>query len=111
MADSVSAVVQYLTERDVGFYITHPNPAGATSLPLSPRETVEYAADPVGFLAKHYQVTREEYLGWHEANYNVQCAGTTAKGRRCKAAAVGLTRLYSPKVWAENQGAYCAVHG
>ncbi len=111
MKESVEAVVKHLAERAVGFYITHPNPGGATSLPLSPGEIIEYAADPVGFLAKHYQVTRAEYLGWHEANYNVQCAGTTAKGHRCKASALGLTGLYSPKVWAENQGAYCSVHG
>lgn len=111
MMDSVAAVVQFLSERDVSFRITHPNPGGATTLALDKDEIVRYATDPVGFLAKYYGVTREEYLGWHQAGYNVQCGGTTTKGHRCKATAVGLTMIYSPKKWVESQGAYCAVHG
>ena len=110
MTDPVAAVVHYLAERDVGFYVSHPNPGGTATLELDSDQIVRYAADPVGFLAEHYDVTRDQYLGWHQAAYNVQCSGTTRKGHRCKAAAVGLTLLYSPKEWAENQGAFCALH-
>lgn len=111
MTDSVAAVVQLLAERGVGFHITHPNPGGSTTVALDKDEIIRYAADPVGFLGQHYDVTRDEYLGWHQAGYNVQCGGTTARGHRCKATAVGLTMIYSPKKWVESQGAYCAVHG
>lgn len=111
MMKSIAEVIQHLAEQDVGFYITHPNPGGNTTLTLNKDEIVLYAADPVGFLAQHYCVTRDEYLGWHQAGYNVQCGGTTAKGHRCKATAVGLTQLYSPKQWAGSQGSYCVLHG
>ena len=75
MSDSISKAVQYLSERDIGFHVTHPNPGGLATIAISPAEVVQYAADPVAYLARHYKVSREDYLGWHQSEYKVNRPG------------------------------------
>ena len=110
MTDSVEEVVQYLAERDVGFYVKHDSPGGQRSVPIAAHQVAAYAADPTGFLAAQYGVSKEKWIGWHQAEYRVQCAGTTAKGKRCKSTVPGLFCVDSPSLWAESQGERCALH-
>lgn len=104
-------VVRKLAEMDVGFYARHDTPSGQSSVHLSADDLIAYASDPVAFLARHYDVSRADYLGWHESGYRVICAGKTVKGKSCKAAVSGLTLVEHPGVWAKHQGEYCSVHG
>jgi hypothetical protein len=110
MSDSISKAVQYLSERDIGFHVTHPNPGGLATIAISPAEVVQYASDPVAYLARHYKVSREDYLGWHQSEYKVQCSAITSKGVRCKATAAGLSAVYSPQEWVNGQGSCCPIH-
>ena len=107
----IQTVIRKLVELDVGFYAKHDTPSGQATVHLSGEDLVAYAADTVGFLAKHYGVSKADYLGWHESNYCVICASKTVKGKACKATVTGLSMVENPRVWAEHQGAYCFTHG
>ena len=111
MGTDLATAIKELAEKDVGFYVTHAAPGGQRTVPLDTQEVIAYAADPVGFLAKRYGVSKSDYLGWHEAQYHVYCSGFTKKGARCKATVPGLSYVDDPKTWAESQGGRCALHG
>lgn len=110
MSDHLANAIKELAEKDVGFYVSHAAPGGQRTVPLRAQEVIAYAADPVGFLAKHYGVSKSDYLGWHQAEYRVFCSGFTKTGARCKATVTGLSYVQTPKEWAENQMSYCAIH-
>lgn len=110
MSDQIASAIKELAEKDVGFYVTHAAPGGQRTVPLGAQEVIAYAADPVGFLAKHYGVSKSDYLGWHQDEYRVYCSGFTQKGARCKATVPGLSTVETPREWADNRGGRCALH-
>lgn len=111
MTNQLVDVVNELAEKQVGFYATHDNPHGQMSVPLSSEEVIRYAADPVGYLAEHYRVSRDDYLAWHRSGYKVVCSGFTKSGKPCKAIVPGLSMVTSPAVWARSRGGHCTTHG
>ncbi|WP_139093443.1 hypothetical protein [Delftia sp. JD2] len=111
MTNQLVDVVKELAEKQVGFYATHDDPHGQATVPLSSQEVIRYVADPVGYLAEHYRVSREDYLAWHRSGYKVVCAGFTKSGKPCKAIVTGLSMVGSPEVWVKGRGSRCAIHG
>lgn len=111
MTNQLVSLVDELAEKQVGFYATHDHPSGRATVALSPRQVVRYAADPVGYLAEHYRVSREDYLGWHRSGYKVICSGITKSGKPCKAVVTGLAMVDSPAAWASGRGGRCTAHG
>lgn len=104
-------VVNDLAAKQVGFYVTHDNPSGQATIPLTSSELIRYAGDPVGYLSEHYGVSREDYLGWHRSGYKVICAGFTKSGKPCKATVPGLSLVHHPAAWVQGRGGRCSVHG
>ena len=99
-----------LAQSGVGFYVSHPDHSGAQTVHLEANRLEAYIADPVAFFAKHYGITKEEYLDWHRSEYRVQCAGKTSAGKRCKNTVPDGTSV-NPKPWVKMQGGYCTLHG
>ncbi len=103
----IADAVKKLGQLDIGFYCTHDDYAGARFITLTEEQVLQYAEDPVGYLAKFYGVTKDEYLGWHRSGYRVQCAGKTRSGKRCRGS---VARNIEPKEWAALQGSFCHQH-
>jgi hypothetical protein len=72
-------------------------------------ELPAFLADPVTWLADHYQVSRGQYLAWHESGYTVRCAGSTSRGKPCRNAVEGGSTVGLAR-WVELQGEYCHLH-
>lgn len=109
MIDLESAVAT-LADLQVGFYVRHDCHGGQRTVHLDAHRVVAYASNPIAYLAAHYGVTPQEYIGWHVSGYAVRCAAKTKRGRPCRGTVPGLTCIADPKVWADNQGGYCARH-
>lgn len=106
----IEVVVRKLVELNVRFSTSHATESGGCEVSMSGEDVIAYAADPDAFLAKHYGVSKDDYLGWHASNYRVICAGKTAKGQPCKGTVKGLSLVSAPRVWAKYQGAFCQLH-
>ncbi|WP_176042808.1 hypothetical protein [Burkholderia stabilis] len=111
MTNQLADVVKELAEKQVGFYATHDHPHGQATVPLSSQEVIRYAVDPVGYLAEHYRVSREDYLAWHRSGYKVICSGFTKTGKPCKGIVRDLSMVTSPALWVQGQGGRCTTHG
>jgi len=111
MTNHLADVVNDLAAKQVGFYATHDGPSGQVTVYLTPQELIKYAADPVGYLAGHYRVSREDYLAWHRSGYKVICSGFTKAGKPCKATVPGLSLVSSPAAWVQGKGGRCTTHG
>ena len=105
----IEKFIKTLTENSVGFYCTHTTFDGECTIHLAPAQIVTYLKDPPSYLAHHYGITREQYIGWHQSNYSVRCAGKTAKGKPCQNI-VENGHFTNPKEWVALQGSYCHVH-
>lgn len=110
MVREMLGFIEELAQKQVGFYVWHDAPGGQRTIVLKAVEVAEYASDPVGFLAKHYGVPKDVYVGWQQNEYKVLCAGTTQKGGQCRNTVPGLSDTKTPKEWWEGQGGYCSVH-
>jgi hypothetical protein len=104
-------VIKDLASKDVGFYASHDIPGGQATVHLTAQQVLEYAADPVSYLAAHYGVSRGDYLEWHQSGYRVVCCGFTKAGKPCKATVPGLSIVGDPKTWVQGQGGRCTAHG
>lgn len=105
----ITSTLEKLAELDVGFYCSHPDEAGAGSLYLSVPELVQYAKDPVGYLAAYYKVSKDQYLAWHRSDYMVVCSAKTGANKPCKNIVSGGNQAPLHQ-WVELQGSYCHVH-
>lgn len=102
-------LLEKLQELGVSFSIDLPAPTGVKTCLCAPSDMLELIEDPAAFQAKCYGIAKAEYLGCVEEEFNLRCAGTTGKGRRCKNIVDEGIRI-SPKEWAERQGEYCHLH-
>lgn len=112
--NEVKKVVQKLELLDVGFVIKHRSSYGQKEMYVGGDELLAYVADPIGFMAAHYGVTKDVLLDWHRSEYRVVCAGTTLANKPCKGTAVGGSNqitMADPKNWLAMQGGYCEKHG
>lgn len=101
--------IKTLTERDVGFYCSHPDYGGNRTVHLTPEQLLDYVKDPVAYLAKLYGVSSQEYIEWHQSEYSVRCSAKTTAGKQCKHNVEGGNRV-EPKAWVQMQGGYCSIH-
>jgi hypothetical protein len=99
-----------LAEKGVSFQVSHASPYGNRSIPLPAADVVAYSRDPVEYIAKYYDVTRSQYLGWHRSAYCVQCADITVDGNPCRNIITGGSAVDSPRQWVALLGGYCHVH-
>lgn len=106
---TVEELIEELTQLDVHFHCQHAAPHGGADVFLSPKDLLAYRQDPTGFLARHYGVSKQNYLGWHQSNYSVTCAGHTQAGKACRNIVEGGNAV-GPKDWANLQGNYCHLH-
>ena len=107
--EELTHVLRYLHTLDITLIVHHDGPSGPWSVTLRQQDWLPYIADPAGFVAKHYGVSKHEYLQWHQEGYCVRCAGTTKAGKRCKKIVEGGTNV-TPAEWAQRTGAMCAAH-
>ncbi len=77
---------------------------------LTEDEFVAFQKDPEAFIARHFDVTIDEYLHWRAADGVVQCSAKTQSGKRCQRAVSGPSERL-PKEWLAAQGQYCTQHG
>lgn len=101
--------IKTLSERDVGFYCSHPDYSGQRTVYLTAEQLLDYVKDPVAYLANLYGVTSQEYIEWHQSDYSVRCSAKTSAGKQCKNCVAGGSSV-EPKVWVEMQGGYCSIH-
>lgn len=106
---NIAASIEELAQLDVKFLCEHSGPAGKVAVALSKDQVLQYVKDPVGFLAEHYGVSKQDYLEWHRSGYIVRCAGITGKGKRCMAVIAGGSGL-EPAQWAAMKGGKCRAH-
>ncbi|MBA8835189.1 hypothetical protein [Rhizobium leguminosarum] len=85
-------------------------PGGGETVVVPSNSITEYVADPQGFAAKHFGVTKEQYQLWIETDGMPQCGATTKNGSRCKNGVSGGSQR-SVEEWLRLVGDYCAVHG
>ena len=112
--NEVKKVVQKLELLDVGFVIKHESPYGQKEMHVSGIELLAYVADPTGFMAAHYGVSKDVLLDWHRSKYCVFCAATTLANKPCQGIVVGGSNqvtMADPKNWLAMQGGYCQKHG
>ncbi|NNH19245.1 hypothetical protein HLB01_09400 [Bordetella trematum] len=105
----IEKFIKYLVERDITFLWGNLGPQGWEKMPVSPEELPRYLSDPPAFLAQKRGVLRQQYLDWHDSNFNVYCAGRTKAGKPCKNLVPGGGAV-SPARWVEMQGGFCSLH-
>jgi hypothetical protein len=106
---TVDQLLGGMEEHRLTVLYAHPNETGTKEVSIPCTQLPAFLANPVTWLANHYQVSRAQYLAWHESGYTVRCAGSTSRAKPCRNAVEGgsivdLTR------WVELQGEYCHVH-
>lgn len=101
--------LQSLTALGVKFTVPLPTPDGFSDRPISIEDILMLENDKDSIFAKLHGITLSQYLAWRSAEYHVQCAALTKKGRRCRQSLPGGV-IIDPKKWLEMQGDYCAVH-
>lgn len=105
-------VYQRLHEHGVRFVVNVPTVYGGMDLFLTPADLLTYPHDPEAVAAKHMGVTRDIYVEWLAAMGDVQCAGETKSGRRCRRSISGGS-IYDPAEWARaiDREERCVLHG
>lgn len=101
-----------LHEKGVRYVANVPTVYGGKDVFLTPDDLLIYHQDPEGVAAKHMGVTRDIYVEWLAAMGDVQCAGETKAGRRCRKSISGGS-IYDPVEWARSValGERCVLHG
>ncbi|MBZ9757844.1 hypothetical protein LB524_21390 [Mesorhizobium sp. ESP6-5] len=59
-------------------------PGGSTTIVLEPNDVPAFIEDRDSFAAKHFGVSRQQYLDWVETDGAPRCGATTKKGTRCQ---------------------------
>lgn len=103
---------QRLHEKGVRFIINVPTVYGGKDVFLTPDDLLIYPHDPEAVAAKHMGVTRDIYVEWLAAMGDVQCAGKTKSGHRCRRSISGGS-IYDPAEWARtiDREERCVLHG
>ncbi len=102
--------VTEIANAGIAFVATVRIPGGGETVVVPSNSVVEYVADPQGFAARHFGVSKEQYLLWVEMDGMPQCGATTKNGPRCKNGVSGGSQR-SIEEWLRLDGGYCAVHG
>lgn len=102
-------LLKKLKESGVSFSASTPAPYGTQTFVCDPWDMLELLEDQAAFHAKCHGVSKVDYIQCIEENFNLQCAGNTAKGKRCKNIVDDGTGI-EPKEWAARQGEYCHIH-
>jgi len=85
-------------------------PGGSATISLEPDDVFAFVQDRDAFAAKHFGVTRQQYLDWVETDGAPRCGATTKKGTRCQnSVRGGIQRTIEE--WVHLDGGYCPVHG
>ncbi len=84
-------------------------PSGGTEVEItSADDLLAYYTDADAFAAKHFGVTKEQYVAWIETNGHPLCASRTKRGTLCQNM---LTGEHDPKRHAcLHRLVYCASH-
>lgn len=98
-----------LQEMGVGFAVSVPHQYGFEHFVAQPEDLVLLVDDPVAVYAKHYGVTKTQYLEWSISNFSVQCSGLKRNKRRCKNIVTGGSNV-DPRKWVSMCGSYCDLH-
>lgn len=102
--------VTELANAGIKFVVSVRVPGGGETVAVPSSSVAQYVDDPQGFAAKHFGVTKEQYLLWVEMDGLPQCGATTKNGARCKNGVSGGSQR-SIAEWLHLDGDYCAVHG
>ncbi|WP_426026439.1 hypothetical protein [Brevundimonas sp. TSRC1-1] len=111
MADDLAALKR-LHAKGVSFIANVPTVYGGKDLIMGPQEAYEFSLDRDAAAARMMGVTKEVYVEWLAAGGDVQCAGTTKSGRRCRNSISGGA-IYDPVEWEREIriNAKCVIHG
>ena len=86
------------------------SPGGSTTIGLEPDDVPAFIQDRDTFAAKHFGVTRQQYLDWVATDGAPRCGAVTKRGTRCQnSVRGGIQRTIEE--WAKLDGEYCPVHG
>jgi len=94
----------------ISFIANARTPWGGQDIVLGTDDVAEFVADQASVAARHFELTKVEYLEWLASDGTVQCSATTVAGSRCKNPVSGSFDA-SPQEWKQRHGQYCAVHG
>lgn len=86
-------LVNAMVVHKLAIWLEQPDEHGSTHVGIPPTELIAYLHDPVAWLASHYQVSRSQYLDWHESGYVVRCAGQPSRGQSCRSIVTGGTQV------------------
>ena len=103
MTDSEYEFLKRLREAGVGFIAY----AVFGQIPLSLEDLLVYLEDPDAFLARHYDVSVEQFLAWRSFALDPHCRATTAKGRFCKHQ---VDVPFGPSAFVPGITHYCTYH-
>lgn len=105
-------ILRTLHQKGIAFIANVPTVLGGRDLIMGPEDAAAFASDPEAIAAKHFGVSRDVYVEWLAAQGDVQCAGTTQAGRRCRNSISGGT-IADPVEWARAVAVRerCAKHG
>jgi hypothetical protein len=97
-------------EAGIGLCGDIPAPTGNVSEWLEPDDVPDFIHDRGAWFAKKHGVTKEDYLGWLEADGLPRCGATTGKGTRCRNPVSGGSQR-GLLDWLNEEAGFCTVHG
>jgi hypothetical protein len=84
-------------------------PWGGESLYLSEEEASEFNSDPDGHAAKHFGISKLEYIEWLNCDGAPLCKHRTKGGDRCRNMTGGMQMR--PKEWkTKHRAFFCSSH-
>jgi hypothetical protein len=91
-------------------YVNVATPWGETDIELnSDQDVAQYRADPDAFAARHFRLTKGEYVEWIQSRGGPLCAAHTNRGELCRNS-TGRSEIDPAKWRARHRHAFCLVH-
>lgn len=85
-------------------------PRGGEDLHLDQEEAAKYNADPDAYAARHFGLSKVEYLQWLDLEGSPACGHRTAGGDLCRNRTGGF-QLAASEWKARHRKFFCAAHG
>lgn len=102
--------LQQVADAGIAFGANIRVPGGGRNILLKVDDLEDFVTDEVGFSARFFGVSKEQYLEWLRLDGAVQCSAKTKSGERCRHFVSGGGQM-DIKDWLAKNGEYCAVHG
>lgn len=99
-----------LAEAGIQFSSTVRHACGGQTIEFRPEELSEFIEDPDLVAARHYKVSKADYLEWLDCEGYPRCGAITKQNKQCGASISGGGQLGAYE-WSKTKISLCAIHG